>query len=288
MIIQPSRRAGINNELCPSCQSSDETGGLTIAAPLLDLSPGDVHLWFVFTDQFPIGFPVSTYLKCLSRGEQERMLRYKFERHRCQYLVTRALVRSVLSRYAPIDPCLWRFTVNKYGRPEVESTAGFPSIRFNVSHTEGMIVCVVALHSDLGVDVENVQCDMSHMDVARRFFSKLETKALESLPCTEMIDKFYQFWTLKESYLKAKSMGLSLPLDWISFANSRRGAVNVWFDPLIRDDPAVWMFRLLYPSQHQVAAVSVRCSDDVEWRLAMRKVVPFASEESFSCDVLGC
>ena len=47
------------------------------------------------------------------------MARFVFERDRRQFLITRALVRTMLSRYAEVAPRDWRFVTNQYGRPEV-------------------------------------------------------------------------------------------------------------------------------------------------------------------------
>ena len=65
------------------------------------------------------------------------MSRFRFEKDRHTSLVTRALVRTVLSRYADVSPGDWRFVANEYGSPEIDEPSEERCLRFNLSHTEG-------------------------------------------------------------------------------------------------------------------------------------------------------
>ena len=79
-----------------------------------------------------------SYRQLITPDENERMARFVFERDRRQFLITRALVRTMLSRYAEVAPRDWRFITNQYGRPEVlDRPAGVADLRFNLSHTTG-------------------------------------------------------------------------------------------------------------------------------------------------------
>ena len=59
------------------------------------------------------------YRALLSHDEHERMARLVFERDRRRFLLTRALVRTMLSRYAAVAPADWTFIANVHGRPEI-------------------------------------------------------------------------------------------------------------------------------------------------------------------------
>ena len=96
------------------------------------------------------------------------MARLVFDRDRRAFLMTRALVRTTLSRYAPVAPADWRFITNAHGRPEIlDRPAGVPDLRFNISHTDGLIACAVTIGREVGVDVEHIGRHLTH-DVAGR------------------------------------------------------------------------------------------------------------------------
>ena len=100
---------------------------------------------------------LDAYRRLLTADEHERMARFVFERDRRAFLLTRALVRTTLSRYAAVAPADWRFIANVHGRPEIlDRPEGVPDLRFNISHTDGLIACAVTIGREVGVDVENI------------------------------------------------------------------------------------------------------------------------------------
>src|SRR4029453_1384894 len=104
-----------------------------------------------------------SYRDLITPDENERMVRFVFERDRRQFLITRALVRTMLSRYAEVAPRDWRFVTNQFGRPEVlDRPAHVPDLRFNLSHTDGLIACAVTVGREVGVDVENITRQVTH------------------------------------------------------------------------------------------------------------------------------
>ena len=83
-------------------------------------------------------------------------------------------------------------------------------IFFNLSHSEGIVMCVVS-DGEVGCDVEKVR-DIN-IDTAKRFFSPFEyEEIMKKETYEERKDTFFRLWTLKESFLKATGMGLGLPL----------------------------------------------------------------------------
>ena len=106
-----------------------------------------------------------------------------------------------------------------------------PPVRFNLSHTDGLAVCAVVLKHDIGVDVEHRQRRVVSENIARRFFSPSEVREFESLPERMQQDRFFQYWTLKESYIKARGMGLSIPLEKFSFHLLKNKPIRISFDP---------------------------------------------------------
>jgi 4'-phosphopantetheinyl transferase len=255
--------------------------------PTLELKPREIHLYFAFPDEIQDVDLLSAYKQLMTPDEQAQQQRFHFAKHRHQYLITRALVRTTLSRYADIEPHQWRFSKNDYGRPEIVPQKGIPPLRFNLSHTDSLIVCAVVLKQDIGVDVENMERKGAMVDIADRFFSQNEVKDLYALPENEKRARFFDYWTLKESYIKARGMGLSLPLDQFSFHIDKNKPLAISFEPRLQDDPDKWQLWLLKVSQYHKVALSVCRDINMDYQLVMKKVVPLMGEQAFFCSVIN-
>lgn len=181
------------------------------------------------------------------------------EADRRSALVTRALVRTTLSRYAPVAAEAWRFARTGHGRPEIESPPA-TGLRFNVSHTREVVVCAVTLDADIGVDVERTTPHDDLPAVAPTVLAPGELDALRALPPERRVERFYAAWTLKESYLKARGLGLALSPRAVEFGFEEAGRVRVRFGPDAADDPSDWWFALLRAGSGHLLALSVRVS----------------------------
>jgi 4'-phosphopantetheinyl transferase len=230
------------------------------------LGPGEVHLWYVRHESIQDPRLLAAYQALMTAAERERHDRFVFAKDRHQFLVTRALVRTTLSRYAQIAPADWRFVCNKYGKPRIEpvKTPGhepdtWHGLSFNLSNTHGVIACAVTSGCDeLGVDVEDTSRPGETLEIADRFFSPVEVKALRALPAARQRQRFFAYWTLKEAYIKARGMGLSIPLDQFSFHLDGDKGIGVSFDPRLGDDPGQWQFELFRASECHLMALALR------------------------------
>lgn len=219
-----------------------------------------------------------SYLSLLSDAEQHKCERYRFEKDRHQCLVTRALVRTTLSRYCPqIEPGAWRFVVVANGRPELAPGQTELPIRFNVSHTDGLIACAVAREHAVGVDVESFGRRGETLAIADRYFAPAEVKALRAQPIKTQRERFFSYWTLKEAYIKARGEGLAIPLRQFAFEIDGPGPITVSFDPELEDTPALWQFALIRPTPGHMLALGVRRRPDVDFDIGVRFVVPLRS-----------
>lgn len=205
---------------------------------------------------------LARYGGLLTPDECERQARPTIEKRRREVLLTRALVRTVLSSYTGNDPRAWRFGIGERGRPFVE---GLP-FDFNLAHTEGMIVCLVADTPSPGVDVEFMSRRGKLDEVAEHFFAPSECADLRQTAEAEKRRRFFTYWTLKEAYIKARGQGLALPLDAFWFAlDGERPAIA--FDHRIADDPAAWRFENLALSRDHLCGVALRGSAAASIRL---------------------
>jgi len=188
------------------------------------LAPGDIHVWSARDEQIGDEALLALYRSWLSVEETERMGRFMFARHRHQYLITRALLRSTLSAYAPwVAPQQWVFASNAWGKPAIVAPA--VPMAFNLSHTEGLVVLALTLESSVGIDVESRHREVD-LELAERFFSAHEVRHLSSLAEPERASAFMTLWTLKEAYIKACGQGLSIPLESFSFSLAAPGRIG--------------------------------------------------------------
>jgi 4'-phosphopantetheinyl transferase len=149
----------------------------------------------------------------LSHDELERAGRFKFDRDNRRFVVSRGLLRDVLSRYAGIDPALLRFTYGPKGKPGLETTPPNTGLHFNLSHAHELMMIAISVDTPLGIDVEYVRELPDLDDIARGFFSASEYSDLRRTPRTQRTEAFFNCWTRKEAYVKAIGDGLSAPLD---------------------------------------------------------------------------
>lgn len=196
------------------------------------------------------------YLPLMLDDERRRHDRFVFAKDRLQFLATRALVRTVLSQYVEVAATAWRFATFERGKPYIVAPAGLPALSFNLSNTRGLIVCAVSTqHSQLGCDTEDITRKTETLSIADHYFSPQEVRALHALPPSRHTERFFSYWTLKESYIKARGLGLALPLDQFSFLLDDRHDIGITFDPRLGDDERRWRFALLRAGQRHFVAV---------------------------------
>lgn len=180
------------------------------------LPANEIHLWISRDELIADPEMLSLYQAAVAPYELERAARFQFQRHRRQYLVTRGLVRAILSLYRPeVAPREWRFCINAHGKPGILDDIS-PPLLFNLSHTDGLIVLAVA-RREVGVDVELLDREGDLSSLADRYFAPIEQKDLLLLAAAERRHRFVELWTLKEAYLKARGVGLTQSLDTFSF-----------------------------------------------------------------------
>lgn len=246
---------------------------------MLELVPEKIDLWFVFFDTIQDESLLNRYRRLLTQEERQQEKRFYFVRDQRRYLVTRALVRTVLSRYAPIAPEQWLFVANAYGRPEITHPHLAQKISFNLSHTQSLIVLGVTSGNALGVDTENIRLRQAPLEIAQHYFSSDEVRALSELPIEKQSQRFFQYWTLKESYIKARGMGLSIPLDQFGFHFAPDREIAISIHPSLNDQPSRWRFWQFKPAADYLVALCAEGFGSTKQALIMRNSVPLIKEE---------
>lgn len=217
-------------------------------------------------------------LTLLTAEEHARRLRFLFEKNRHEYLVGRAGMRCVLSRHFGVAPAEWRFEPNEHGRPMVATPELFRGVQANVSHTEGQVAVVVSKAAAAGVDVEYTGRPGQTVAIADRFFSRAEVAALNALPEAERTGRFFDYWTLKESYIKARGMGLAIPLGKFSFDVA--SPIRIALDQSLGDDAARWRFELRDETPTHKLAVAAAAADPARLKFEYRPLLPLLEAEA--------
>jgi 4'-phosphopantetheinyl transferase len=249
---------------------------MTSSAPILDLPEHEVHLWFA---PVPASFDpshVAAWDALLAPHERERQQRFHFEKDRRRHLLTRALARTTLSRYAPIDPADWTFAPNAHGRPAITNALA-TDLHFNLTHSGSLVALAVTVGREIGIDTEDTGRH-APLEVADRYFSADEATALRQLPAANQAARFWELWTFKESYIKARGLGLALPLDGFSFRFDGERHIDIAFGPAIDDDPARWQFRQLRPNPQHLLALCVEDRSGVPLDIVCREARPLFGE----------
>lgn len=170
------------------------------------LSPGVVHVWRVHLDMSPR--QAALYRTDLSEDERARAERYRLPHHQYQFISTRGILRNLISHYVGIPPGTLGLENNLQGKPSLTEPP-HPSLQFNVSHTSGMALLAFTIEHAVGIDVEQIDRNISDQDIATRYFSPREAEYLATLSPDKRTQEFLTYWTCKEAYLKMQGIGLS-------------------------------------------------------------------------------
>jgi 4'-phosphopantetheinyl transferase len=242
--------------------------------PLRRLNIGQVDVWLTLLSDIDNDLQ-RAYQRLLSDAEYARWQRFRVPGAQLQYLVARVLLRTRLSQYADVAEHGWQFDANKQGRPFISEPSRFRDLQFNLSHTDGLVTCAIAKDCDIGIDVENIGRAVDIDALAPRVLSPVEVASLARSPPSERGDRFLSYWTLKEAYIKARGMGLSLALDGFWF-DLDAPSPSIHFTERCPDDPARWRFRQYQPTSEHKLAVAVSTTAR-ELDIQLRWVVPLMS-----------
>jgi len=170
-----------------------------------------VHVWRVRLDV--ADGEHETLGQMLSHDEHGRAGRFHFAKDRLQFIIRRAALRNILARYLNAKPASIEFAYTDHGKPILAGAWHHEPINFNLSHTGTIALIGLARHRNVGVDIERIEPARADAKIAARFFSPGERASLAQLAQGSFARAFFDCWTRKEAYIKARGLGLALPLD---------------------------------------------------------------------------
>jgi 4'-phosphopantetheinyl transferase len=220
------------------------------------LGASDVRVFFADVAALAAsGSRVDRWRGWLTPDERRRYERFHHDSDRMLFVCGRGMARELVGRALGVTPDGWTWREGPHGRPEIGDPA--TPLRFNVAHTAGLIVCGLARGRDVGVDVEDRERRPVERGVVRRYCSPAEAADIDAQGDAGWHDRFLQYWTLKEAYLKARGLGIAVPLADISFTLNGNGARISFLGALASAD-ADWTLTMFRPSPRHVAAVAAQ------------------------------
>ena len=219
------------------------------------LSDDEIHVWCVELDA---AGEEATFSACLSAEERERASGLLSGTHQRRFVVARGMLRQLLGRYLDQDPGAVAFSRGEHGKPFLPEG----ELHFNVSHSHELALYAIARNREIGVDVEWMRPQVAHEQIAARFFSLEEQEALAEVPDEKRRAAFYNIWTRKEAYVKARGDGIAAGLG--TFAVSLGAEAALLHSDEGRDELERWKLMALEPEDGYVAAL---CGAGVDWQM---------------------
>lgn len=229
----------------------------------LTLSSGEVHVLHASLD-LPASH-IQRLQETLTSDELSRAERFYFPEDRRHFIVARGLLRTVLGRYLETEPSKLRFCYGKHGKPSLVSAYNSAKLDFNLSHSSGLALYAFTNGRKIGIDLECIRVDLEYEQIAVQFFSPQENDLLRNLPHHMKSEAFFNCWTRKESYIKARGEGLSLALNQFDVSlvpGEPARLLNYRGDP---QEASRWSLKQLKPGPGYAAALAV---EGHGWRLS--------------------
>ena len=248
----------------------------------MEISPATAYLWFSFLEEIQDEKLIAEYRRLLPSSERDKLGRYRFDRHKKRYLVGRALIRTVLSSCTGVAPDQITLARETHGRPYLALSSQGQPLQFSLSYTDGLVAAAVVVEGRVGIDVEYINRNTDCLEIAHKYFSPSEYTELQQLPEIQMRERFFELWTLKEAYVKAQGLGLSLALNEVNFNFSDNHSDQITLTSVTISEEKFWQVRLLSPSTEHKAALCVSQQTEAPLKLISKKTIPLVAEKDFA------
>lgn len=152
---------------------------------------------------------LARHVASLSAGEGDRHAGYSNGVVARRFACGRGLVRAMLASVLGVPPGGVPVREGLHGKPQL--APGTPhAVRFNVSHTDDLLVVALSRSHDVGVDVERVRALEQWQRVADRVLDAQELRVLaaEVAQGADPGETFLRLWCRVEAELKAIGCGI--------------------------------------------------------------------------------
>ena len=199
------------------------------------LLKNELHIWTVSLE------PGEEFIeKCksaLSEGERNRIDWFSFPQVQNNYVISQGVLRSILAGYLNIEPSQIQLSKHAKGKPFVTNDT---SLFFNLSNSGKKAVFSFSRDNEVGIDLEMIRTLPDLEELIQKNFTPAESNYISKV-AEEKLKRFFQFWTIKESYLKAIGEGMRLTPDNLEFCIEND--VIKYLGAKGFHDPADWLFK---------------------------------------------
>jgi len=176
------------------------------------LSDNELHVWQVSTNITPKAF--LEYKNVLTGKELNNISFLKFKQAKDSYVVSQGALRKLLSGYLGIPPNLVKIGRQEKGKPY---SIDDPNLNFNMSNSGQLVAIAFSYDGEVGIDIEQIRPLPDLDEMINANFSANEIRFITT-KLKEKLNRFFRFWTIKESYLKAIGEGMRLTPDCLEFS----------------------------------------------------------------------
>ncbi len=212
----------------------------------------NVHIWQI--DIEALSTNVDFFYSYLNGDEKTRANKFRFQKDYNVFVITRAVLRTLLSQYLNLDARKLDFQYMEHGKPFLKHDT---LLKFNVSHSGSMAIIGLVNNHEIGVDIEYIKKDFDVLDIAENFFSADEISRLRIKSANELYPSFYRCWTRKEAFIKAESSGLSYPLDSFSVSLDNDSEAELLSLDSNQQEKNKWKMFSFKPKKDYIAAAIV-------------------------------
>jgi 4'-phosphopantetheinyl transferase len=231
------------------------SGRLALRAANADDTVARILLRYCLTELEPAD-ALAAAIDLLSADERNRLERFVRSADRRDFAFAHALLRRTLTDCGDRPPRDWSFIEGASGKPGLAPDAGRDAgLSFNLTHTNGVVACAVTKGRAVGVDVEAIDRRLAARDLAGKFFSPAEARAVFSSTASVVGERFIETWVLKEAFVKALGTGLGSRLDDFAFALDQPSTIR--FDPPPGVAASRWLFALFAPTDRHRLAIAL-------------------------------
>jgi len=219
------------------------------------LLQGELHVWQVSAN---IGSdPFAEYKTILTEAELAKVPFFKFRQVRDSYILSQSAIRILLSGYLSIPPGLVKLGRRRKGKPY---SIDDPGLYFNMSNSGEFVVIAFSRDSEIGIDIEQIRPLHDLDEMINRNFTRSEIKYINSRP-EERINRFFRFWTIKESFLKAIGEGMRLRPDNLEFAIEKNCIRQLSIEGVFDQDD--WNFKEISKLPDYIGTITYRRADTI-------------------------